>query len=431
MSLIQYISTVHTSKDEAKHNKKLCNTLHNIYCKEATFDEIADLLDSGSTIGRVGNTTDFVAIDIDNTTVNISQVQEKFKDNKDIAVSYSSSNNPLKYHILVNLHKTIKREEYKEVLETEFKKIKDQVCNRCDLFILDKNAANFYQCFFGTSVDNNNEIVLDNSKRLFKWCKIDESPMYYIENKTSREHPSLNSADYCKKHNLLTIKEDKRYDLFLPSMTNGKLKKIAEGYRYNWTKIIGAKLLMRIYYLNEKFNEGWTKFDYLDTLEWIVRTNVVLPDDFCKSDDYKGLERFFDNKWDILLDKTFEQKSEILEPYFDSSKRQYKSRQYTPTMITKIITEHQDGNNIVFEEKEELMTICNELSLDYYRTVKYIKSLGFEIVFAIVSVKERKDKGKCLEGYEVIDNTVQIPKDKITGKIRTYCSRNKIKIVKI
>ncbi|MGF2565542.1 hypothetical protein ACQUWZ_27200, partial [Ralstonia pseudosolanacearum] len=81
-----------------------------------TFDEVADLLDAGCIIGRVGNTTDFVAIDVDKTSVNINMVIERYKDNHDIAVSYSASNNPLKYHILVNLHRTITRDEYKNVV---------------------------------------------------------------------------------------------------------------------------------------------------------------------------------------------------------------------------------------------------------------------------------------------------------------------------
>ena len=208
--------------------------------------------------------------------------------------------------------------------------------------------------------------------------------MFFIEEKTAMKHPSLNSADYCKKNGLLTIKEDKRYDIFLPSMTHGKLKLISEGYRYNWSKMIGAKLMMRIFYLNHAFNEGWTKWDFLNTFEWIVRTNVVMPNEFCNSEDYNGNVRFFDNKWDILFDKPYERICEILEPYFDVTKRQYKSRQYNPTVCAEIINNHLvDDNNVVFEEKDILVNICKEYTLDYYRTIKYIKSLGYNVVFAI------------------------------------------------
>ena len=368
----------------AKEHKKKCNSLHNIYFKEMTFDEVADLLDAGCTIGRVGTVTDFVAIDIDNTSININTVIEHYRDNNDIAISYSASNNPLKYHILVNLHKTITREEYKEAVNTEFDKIKSELCNQCDYMELDKNADNFYQSFFGNSVDNESEYILDNSRRLFKWTKKDEDPKFFIEDKTVMRHPSLNSADYCKKNGLLTVKEEKRYDIILPSMTHNKLKLIAEGHRYNWSKIIGAKLMMRVFYLNHSFNEGWSKWDYLNTFEWIIRSNVVKSVEFCNSDDYKGLVRFFDNKWDILFDKPYERLCEVLEPYFDSSKRQYKSRQYNPTICTEIINTHlHDDNDVVFEDKSELVSICKEYTLDYYRTLKYIKSLGYNVIFVV------------------------------------------------
>ena len=239
----------------------------------------------------------------------------------------------------------------------------------------------------------------------------------------------MNSADYCKKNGLLTVKEEKRYDIYLPSMTNGRVKKVAEGYRYNWTKIIGAKLMMRIFYLNHKFNEGWSKWDYLNTLEWIVRTNVIKPDGFCNSDDYKGLSRFFDNKWDILFDKPYDSICEVLEPYFDIKKRQYKSRQYNHTVYSMLIKNHlTDSNNVVFEDKSELIAICEEYSIDYYRTVNYIKSLGYNVVFVI---EPTRTKGKCLEGYEIIDNTVTIPRTEVTNAIKKYCSSHSIKIIRV
>ena len=426
MTNIQYISITHTSKDEAKHNKQLCNTLHTVYFKQCNFDEVCELLDAGCTVGRVGTTTDFVAIDVDNSTVNINQVYEAFKNNDDIHVSYSSSMNPLKYHILVNLHRTITIDEYKKIINEEFTKIRDAVCGRCDVFELDTHADNFYQCFFGQSVETSIEYIIDGSRRLYNWTKKDAEPRYYIENKETKLHPSMNSADYCRKNGLLTVEEDKRFDLILPSMTNGRMKKIAEGGRYSWAKMTGAKLLMRIFYLNHKFNEGWTKWDYLESFEWVVRSNVVKADEFCKSEDYKGLERFFDNKWDILMDKSFGDICSTLEPYFNSSKRQYRSRQYTPTMITAIINDHVNGNDVVFDDEEYLKNICNELKLNYYRTVSTIKGLGYNVIF--VTVKTKKN---CLSGYVIEDGEVIIPKDEVTNTIKVYCSRNNIKIKRI
>lgn len=427
---IQYISTTHTSKDLAKKHKKEVNTFHNIYYKDATFEEIASLLDAGCTIARVGNTTEFVAIDIDKTSININTVYEHYKNNPDYAVSYSASNNPLKWHLLVNLHKTITREEYRNELQKVFEDVCKELKTRFDFIELDTNADKFDQCFFGQSVENEIEVVLPGSTRLYKWCKQNETPMIYKTEKTIKVHPSLNSADYCKKHNLLTIQENKRFDIYLPSMTKGKLKLIAEGHRYNWCKIIGAKLLMRIFYLNENFEENWNKWDYLDTFEWVVRTNVIRPDEFVNTDDYKGLVRFFDNKYDILFDKDFDTKCEVLEGYFKTSKRQYKSRLYNPTVYSQIIQNYLfDTNTIVFTDKEELQNICKDYTIDYYKFLKYTKSLGYNVAFEVET--NRTNKGKCLEGFTVENNTVQIPKALVTGSIRKYCSINKIKIVRI
>lgn len=419
MSQIQYISTTHTSKDMAKDHKKKCNTFHNIYLKDMTFDEIADLLDSGCIIGRVGNTTDFVAIDIDNTSVDINRVIERYKYNQDIAVSYGSSNDNLKYHILVNLHRTITIKEYKNVVAEEFEKIKSELCTRCDYMELDKNADNFYQCFFGTSVDNEVEYILDNSRRLFKWTNKDNEPMFFIE-KEVKAHPSLNSADYCKKNCLLTIKEEKRFDIYLPYMTRGRLKLIAEGHRYHWCRMTGTKLLMRILYLNHSFNEGWTKWDFLDTFEWIVRTNVVKFHEF--EDDYKKLSLWLDNKWDIVTQMNYEDQVKILEPYFDSSKRQYKSRQYNSATMSNLILEHQyDANTVLFTDKEELHKICKDLMIDYYKFISFAKSINYTVVFECESDKRTKYnvEGMTLDEFNeycITNNINKVTKSRLKKK---------------
>ena len=426
MTEIQYIALSHVDKDDAKKDKRECNTEHSVYLKNMTFDEVADLLDLGSTIGRVGNKTDFIALDYDTTTVNIQTVIDKTKDNPDYRVSFSASNNPLKYHVLVNLHKTISVDDYKDVLEKEHRKLHDLVCGRCDVLELDKNAANFYQCFFGTSQESKSDIILNNSRRLWRWVKKDAEPKEYIE-KESKLRPSMNSADFCKKHNCLTVVESKRFDVILPSMTHGRMKKIKEGHRYRWCMIFGSKILMRILYLNHEFNEGWTKWDFLDTFDWAVKTSVMKSDEFCESQDFKGVRRFFDNKWDILMDKSFEDQCSVLEPYFKSSKRQYKSRQLLPAVCSAIINSHLvDANTVVFNDKDELREICDLNYINYYRAVAFIKQLNYNVVFATV-----KRKRCCLDAYTVKDNTVEIPRAEVTPSIKKYCSIHQIKIIRV
>lgn len=428
MTDIQYIAVTHIDKDDAKSDKRDCNKLHSVYLKRMTFDEAANLLDCGCTIGRVGTSTDFIALDYDETTVNIQTVIDKTKDNPDYRVSFSASNNPLKYHVLVNLHRVININNYKDVLEEEHRKLHDLVCGRCDVLQLDKNAANFYQCFFGESQETKSDLVLNDSRRLWCWVKKDTVPKYYIE-KESKLRPSMNSADFCKKHNCLTVVESKRFDVILPSMTGGKMKKIKEGHRYRWCMIFGSKILMRILYLNHEFGEGWTKWDFLDTFDWAVKTSVIKPEEFCESQDFKGVRRFFDNKWDILMDKSFEDQCSVLEPYFKSSKRQYKSRQLLSAVCSMLINEHLiDERTVMFTDKEELRKLCEDNFVNYYRVLNYIKGLNYNVVFT--AVKQRV-KGKCLEGYTVVNGSVEIPKNMVTAAIKNYCSRNGIKIIRI
>lgn len=387
--MIQYIARIHSSKDQAKHHKQTCNADHSVYMKDVTFEELCDLHDVGCTFARIGKTTNFLVIDVDKSTINIKQLIEFYKDNPNYHISYSASNNPLKYHIFIKLDHYISESEYDSVLETEFQKIHTDVCGRCDYMILDKNASNFYQCFYGTSADYECDYILENSTRLFKWCKKNESPMLFKEDKTFKKRPSMNSADFCKKNKLLTIKENKRFDVILPSMTNGKLKLIAEGFRFNWCRMTGTKILMRILYLNHDFNENWTKWDFLDTAEWAFRTNIIKPDSM--ESEIKTLLLWLDNKWDILVTKSYEDQCKILEPYFNCSKKQYKSRSYNPTVMSQLIQEHQiDSTTILFTDKDELKDLCKELMIDYYKFIKFANSVHFKVAFECISDKRIK-----------------------------------------
>ena len=426
MSLIQYISVTHTTKEEAKANKSMCNRTHNIYCKDATFNEICDIHDSGSTFGRIGKVTDFIVIDVDETSINIHKIFEYYKDNPDVHVCYSSSMSQLKYHILINMHKEITDKQYPYVVHAEFKKLKDAVCGRADYMKLDKKAANFYQCFFGECVQESLPFVLDNSQHILGWVKKDAEPVGYIETFNYRQRPSLNSADYCFKHGLLGINEDKRFDVMLPSMSRGRVKKIAEGHRYSWCRLTGTRILMRIFYLRDVFDEPWSKQDFLDTFEWAVKTNIVKPDEFCETADYRSLVNWLDNKWSILVDKSFEQKCDELDEYFKNrSKRNYRSRKYTPSVCQAIITEHLSGSDVVFEDKQELINLCVENDISYRAFTNYLNIHRFNLVFVTETKSKRKN---CLDGFEVIDGILNISKSDLTSAIKSYCSRNKIKI---
>jgi hypothetical protein len=392
------------------------------------FDEIADLLDSGVTIGRVGNKTSFVMIDIDNTTINISTVIDTYKDNNDIAVSYSSSNNALKYHIMVNLHKDIDRNEYGNIVKEEFQKIHDKLCiGRGNYMEIDKASYNFYQCFFGPSVETETEIILESSTRLYKWTKKDEEILTYIEDYNRKILPTLNSAMYCKRNNLTTVKETEgRFDVYLPCMSKFG-KKIPEGSRYEWSLVKGWEILRRILYLNHYFHENWNNTDFIDTLKWAINTNVFNISEFQNSPEYRSIIQYFDNKWDIWYSRPFTEFNKQIELKLKSPGRQYKSRQHNSRATDEIVLEHRFcANDVVFEDKDELKAICEDKCVDYYDTIRRIENMGYKVVFRTESRRKT-----CIDKYIVYGETVKIPRSEVTRTIKNYCSRHKLKIERI
>lgn len=437
---IQYIGRTHTSKEEAKSNKKLTNTIHSTYLTELDFEEIVEAQDTGLTIARVDPFTNFLVIDIDESTVNIVQLQDLYKNDENVKITYSSSLNPLKYHIFVKLANPVSDVNYKKAVEEKFKEIHDNVINtigRCNIFVLDDNADTYYQCFFGVPQNSSYDLILKNSTRLFCWTKKSGKPLTYIQNKPVKKHMSMNSADYCRIHNLLTVRETKRYDIILPSMTNGKMKPIAEGFRYNWSKMIGAKILLRAFYLNEEFKENWTKKDFMETYKWAVYENVINPNEFLKTPDFASLCLFFDNKWSIIENWPFSKKCEELEAYFQFPKRQYKSREYNTATMNKILNDHfYDYKTCLFVDRNEIEEICKQNLINYYSFINYIESLEINVKFEVYGEKTRKKKlNISLDNWNSIyshkNNTYFIPKSNITQSIRNFASRHCVKIKEI
>lgn len=388
---IQYVSLTHTHKDEAEKNKKLVNRLHTTYLlRNATFDEITFIHDSGCTIGRVGDSTNYVILDIDDSKIHISKVREHFQGNTNYHVSYSASEeskNGFKYHIFVNLNRTITREDYKAVVYQEFANIHSQLCVDTDDMILDKKAANFDQCFFGPPAEKSGEVILDRAKRLTSWVRMDTSPRFYVS-REKKMYPSLNSGEYCRQNNLFTIKESRRFCIFLPHMTNGKMRKISEGRRNSWGFVTGKKLLMRILYLNNAFGEGWTKEDFLNTFEFIIRMNIVNFVDFTVT--FRQLVTGLDDLWEKYIKLPWDEQVKDLGTYIKCSQRQYKARGYNKMMMDELIREHLVEGNVLFLSKVDLKVLCDEKMLDYYSFVKYVSSLGLKVTFEeVVSVKRR------------------------------------------
>lgn len=403
---IQYVAITHTNKDEAEKNKRLVNRRHTTYLlRNATFEEITFIHDSGCTIGRVGDSTNYVMIDIDKAKIPISKVREHFKGNSDYHVSYSASEESkkgFKYHIFVNLNRTITRDEYKNEVDQAFANIHSQLCVNYADMILDKKASDFYQPFFGPPAEISGEVILDRAKRLTSWVKMNSSPRFYVS-REKKLYPSLNVDEYCRQNNLLKCEVLPRFDISTPHMTKGKMRKISEGRRNTWAFIIGKKLLLRILYLKHYFGEEWTKEDYLNTFEFLVRMNVVNFVDFTVT--FRQLLMSLGALWEQYSKLPWEQQVIDFASYFKCSTRPYKSRKYNKIMMDELIREHivEDGN-VLFLSKDALKVLCEEVLIDYYAFVKYVDSLGLKILFEEVLPATRKRKhnvtGMSIEEFE-------------------------------
>ena len=100
---------------------------------------------------------------------------------------------------------------------------------------------------------------------------------------------------------------------------------------------------------------------------------------------HKRLYFCCDNKWDILVTKSFDEKYQILGPYFEEKKRQYKARSYNKTVMTQMILAHRyNQNTVVFTDKAELQDICKENMIDYYKFINYCKAVGYVVEFEVV-----------------------------------------------
>lgn len=392
MNRIQYISLTHTNKELAKEHKRKCKNSGNLYYGELNFDQVVNIHDAGCTFGRIGAETDFVVIDIDNTTVDIDKVYETLKNNSKYHVSYSASNNRNKYHIFVDLGYTVNVEEYPEVVNREFMAVKTVVCGRMDVMELDKNAANFYQCFFGNSVTQETTYIESvNDRQIVDWCHKGQEPLFK-EQKTWRI-PSLNTSDWCHKNNQGAIEEPNRYDIIVPSMTKGRMKKIAVGHRFNWAKLLACQLLMRIHYLNNVFGEEWTREDYMNTWKMLVATNTY--GDFTKEQNFKALELWVESQFNISLGNDYETNQRIYDSYFTNTKAHtYVSRQWKYETALEIINARLQDNIVYFESTTELNEIAkaNHMSTQYIDAI--IKKLGY-------SRKCMKRKGS---EYDWMDN---------------------------
>lgn len=188
------------------------------------------------------------------------------------------------------------------------------------------------------------------------------------------KYPTLNSADYCRVHGLLTLEEEQRFDIYLPNMFKNHKYKVSTVDRTAWLIITYKKLMMRLFYLNEKFGESWTYNDFVSTLNYIIRNNIESAEEYFKSHDYQKLIYITTNYWNSMMNMTYEERKKDLSGWFNCSKRQYKVRNYRQIKVNELIESRLIDNTVRFADREELKNICNDLKLNFYRTIKDIES---------------------------------------------------------
>lgn len=243
---------------------------------------------------------------------------------------------------------------------------------------------------------------------------------------------SLNSADYCKKHSLLTVQEDERFDIILPSMFGKNKYKIPEGNRWNWCRPIIFKLLMRAFYLRTHFNEDWKLPDIRATFEMIVKENVVNAAQFMQTPDYKNLDLYLEQKYETFQLMNWQQIKDLHGEYFDTKKRQYKTRSYNKEMMNLIIERNvrdPSSQEIVFDDIEDFKNQCATLYMNERTVKKYLKE-KFKIVFVTSTKRQNKNR-------EYIDSLIpdesgvyHVDLEHMNSSaFRMFCSRNHIRIV--
>lgn len=443
---IQYIGKTHTDKKETKNsavnNKRLCNIEHSVYMVNVDFDDIIEMQDTGLTIARIDNKTSFLIIDIDVSTITYSKINEFYKDNPNITALIGTSNNPNKFHIYVKLDYWVNEDNYSQVVQKWFNKIHNEVCSNADIMNLDMASVDYRHCFFGCCQIDSYNYVIPNSTRLLTWKKKEHNAPIIYKDRAKVKHISLTSHEFCMQNNIGTVKEEKRFDVNLPCQWGRNRYYISEGNRWSWCRMIIPKLLMRYFYLNEKFKENWTIEDLQNTFEWVVNKNVIKPAEFIKSSDYKSLCLWLDEKYSRLKQLTYNEIEAELSSYFDVKTRQYKNRRYLLDTCKDIVQKYGkniNGENVVlFTDKEELLDLLESLSITERYFKDYISKTNGHYTLQFEVIPTRSDKGTIRKSnkHQEYLNTLKRDVNGVylidlehmnNNAFRMYCSRNKIK----
>ena len=423
MKAIQYIGYTHTSKEAAIQDKATANKHHRVYVKDATFGEVCHLLESGSIVARVGDETDFVCLDVDETDIHIDVVRKALLGYPDIRVIHSASGSPYKYHILRGIP-TIPESRYDECTQQLFDLVRRELSDGAIDY--DRKADNFSQCIFGRSARNRGNIRLVGSVRVSRWVRKDEKDYIALSIKDDVAFP-YTSSQYAHWAGLDTVYEGGyRFDVVVPARTNGKMPRIPRGRRFEWSRIIGSQLLLRARHLNAHCGYSITRDQYLAWYEYTMAMNVVDSAEFRNSPSWRSLLTFYGHEWDSCSGYSFGDLVERYGKYFtDLPKKPYRSRNYVPHVMAVILKDITRADGVVvLESRAELERIVGLYDITLRAAELCLAKKG-------IRPEYRKRRPNCLDKYRQDADGVYIPRAEVTPYIRKYCSLHRIRIHRI
>lgn len=203
---------------------------------------------------------------------------------------------------------------------------------------------------------------------------------------------------------------------------NDKLMKniIPIGKRNNHLALTIPTLFKIWEQLNNDFNRNLTEDMLRETCKFYIESHF----------EYTGnndLSNFFGNAMSIVTD--------MLNGIGNYKPSKRKNDGYFPR--NRNIEQYFDDflslypNSMNTREDFEYYLDQKELYFSPKRISLFFKNRGY----GRKAHKPHKNKGSCLEGYTISETNgqqiVTIPKDKVTSAIKVYCSKNKIKIVRI
>ena len=196
MNDIQYISITNKNKNIALKNKQNVNKTKCIFLKkDCSWQDIKTLVKKGCTISRVGTSSNFIVLDIDDSDVTHDEMRQFAKQNNDVFAVKSISGKEYKHHVYFFTKEygidENNDEQYKQLVKDCYDRLTYYFIGK--RITLDKNAWSYWQCMYSYA-EENSTFTLDNSIQLDRWCKKFEEPVAYIEKEDADE--DIDEEDY-------------------------------------------------------------------------------------------------------------------------------------------------------------------------------------------------------------------------------------------